>query len=145
MTERRPTLRLKPAESAASDNADRLASLIDTAARQQAHTVPAEQNRGKLLYAGFADHPELLASMLELATASGCSVSASPSCAVAFRLLQPATMPSGETPRCPGCGGPRLRPWKCHECWNEYQRGKQGDRREKAKRALEIVKRSGLS
>jgi hypothetical protein len=86
--------------------------------------------------------------LLQVANASGCSVSASPSCAVAFRLLQPATMPSADAPLCSGCGGPRDRgtdkPY-CRKCHNDYQRDWQKDRRAKSKRALEITKRSGLA
>lgn len=145
MTERRATLHLKPAKSLAPANADKLSALIDRAARQQAHAVRPDQNRGKLLHTAFSDRPDVLAVLLQVANASGCSASASPSCAITFRLLQVATMPDGDAPVCPDCGGPRLRAWKCHSCWNEYQRGKQGDRRERTKRALEIVRRSGLA
>jgi hypothetical protein len=121
MTERQPVLHLKPAEpSATVGSADRLASLIDGAARQQAHTVRPEQNRGKLLHAAFPDRPDVLAMLLQVANASGCSASCSPSCAVAFRLLQPATMPSGAL--CAKChAAPRRAANQsyCHKCHSE--------------------------
>jgi hypothetical protein len=125
-----------------ADSRHKIAALIDGTSRQ-ARGVDPLQNLGKILR--VIPDPVLRQSTADAWRAGGYSVSDSTTSAIEFRLLQLATMPSGETPSCPDCGGPRLRPWKCHECWNEYQRGKQGDRREKAKRALEIIKRSGLS
>jgi hypothetical protein len=147
MTDPRPVLHLKPAKASPTPGSvDRLASLIDTAARQQPHTVRAEQNRGKLLHAAFPDRPDVLAMLLQVANASGCSASASPSCAVAFRLLQSATMPSATTPLCSaGCGGPRDRQrpdgtWRsyCRKCHNADSNDRQkAERRER----VQLLKR----
>jgi hypothetical protein len=142
MTDRRPVLHLKPAEpSSTPGGVDRLASLIDTAARQQAHTVRAEQNRGKLLHAAFHDRPDVLPMLLQVANASGCSVSASPSCAVAFRLLQPATMSGTDARPCSRCGvNPRRasgQSWclKCHS-ESENERRAKKDKELQARRSM---------
>jgi hypothetical protein len=120
MTERRATLHLKPAEpSAAAGGADKLASLIDGVARQQAHAVRPEQNMGKILRAAVPN-AMLRARIGELLRSDGYSLSVSSCSAIAFRLQRPATMPSGAL--CAKCGAAPRRAAKqsyCHKCHSD--------------------------
>jgi hypothetical protein len=141
MTDRRPVLHLKPAEpSATVGSAKRLVSLIDGAGRQHGRIVRPEKNMGKILRAAIPDLV-LRQSVADTLRASGYSVSASPTSAVAFRLMQIATMPSADAPPCSKCGAEPRRgqeqSWglKCH---SEYQNAR------RARRDQELQKRRDM-
>jgi hypothetical protein len=113
-----------PTQAAApTGHLNKLESLIDRAGQavdrnSRAPALPW-QNIGKGLRAMFPDPAQRLL-IEDYARAQGHSISASPSCGVAFRLLQVATMPSGAL--CAKCHAVPRRAANqsyCHKCHSE--------------------------